>query len=179
MAGSTPPGGAKRTSGPAPDRVSLLAPRAALGAAIWWLLSGGDPASWSVGIPCVLLAVLASRTLSPHRRLRVRVRGVPAFVGLFVAQTIRGSVDVAWRALHPRMSIDPDLVDYVLRFPAGPGRLLFASTVNLLPGTVCVEIERDRVRLHVIARSADLDAQLETLERRVAAMLADPAGDRA
>lgn len=175
MAGPTPLRGASRSD----DRWPLLVQRAAVAAAIWWVLTRGDPGSWLLGIPCVLLTVLASRALAPRRRFRLRPRGLLPFARLFIVQTIRGSLDVAWRALHPRMPIDPGLVDYALRCPESPGRLLFASTVNLLPGTVCAEIEGDHLRLHVICRRADLDAQLERLERRVAALLADPAGDPA
>lgn len=174
MAGLTPLPGGNRAPGPGARRWSLAAGRLGVFAALWWVLTAGDVDSWRVGVPGVLLAVLSSR---PRRRGRIRLLGLAAFVPFFLWRSLVASVDVAWRALHPRMPIDPDLLDYRLRVPDGPGRLLFASAINLLPGTVSAEIEGDRLRVHVIDRGQPQDALLEDLELRVAAILeAAPGG---
>lgn len=176
MADSTPRHQHRR--GPKARLGSLVGSRGALLAILWWALADGDVASWWFGVPCLLLAVLASLALAPERRYVVRPLGLAAFVPFFLHRTIRGSIDVAWRALHPRIPIDPDLVYYDLRVPEGPGRLLFASAINLLPGTVCAKFEGDRLLLHVLDCGAtDLNAELEALERRIDAALARPPGE--
>lgn len=177
MAGTTRLRGQNRQSGFNREGWSLAAGRGALFAMIWWVLAEGDTGSWRMGAPCVLIAVLALIALSPRRVWRLRPLGVIAFIPFFLRRTVIGSVDVAWRALHPRMPIDPDLVYYRLRFPAGPGRLLFVSAVNLLPGTVGAEFEGDSVVIHVMDRQRPHDTSLESLERRVAAMLAPEPGE--
>lgn len=170
MARSTPPHQEPRA--PTDHRWSLVGVRALLLAFLWWVLAGDDLASWWIGVPCIFLAVLASIALAPRRRWVLNLPGLLAFLPFFLHRTVRGSVDVAWRAVHPRIPIDPGLVYYHLRIPECPGRLIFASAINLLPGTVCAEFVGNRFLLHVIDRGApDLFADLERLERRIDAAL--------
>jgi multicomponent Na+:H+ antiporter subunit E len=149
---------------------SLAAKRGLGFGAIWWAMTDGDHDSWPLGCVCVLLALTASLWLAPRRVARISLLGVAAFVPFFIAKTVSGSVDVARRAIHPRLPIDPEVQRYRLLYPRGPGRLLFVAAVNLLPGTVAAEIEDDHLRVHVIDRSRPLDVELAALERRVAAL---------
>lgn len=151
---------------------SLAARRGLCLVVVWWAMTDGVLDAWPIGAVCVALALIASLRLAPWSVGRIRPLGVVAFIPYFLAKTVSGSVDVARRALHPRLPIDPALLYYRLQFPGGPGRLLFAGTVNLLPGTAVAEIEADRLRIHVIDRGRPLDAELAPLERRCAAVFA-------
>jgi multicomponent Na+:H+ antiporter subunit E len=87
---------------------------------------------------------------------------------------VRGGIDVAARALSPRVRISPAIIDYPLRVPAGPARNLLAGTLNLMPGTLSVEIAGDRLRIHTLAAShPELARQAAGLEQRIAHALGE------
>lgn len=135
-------------------------------AGAWWVLTEGEPA-WGIGLPVVFLAGAAAWYVRAPGRLRVSFAGALRFVPYFVRQSLWGGLDVARRALDPRMPLDPALLVYRLRLPPGPARVFLADIVSLLPGTLSAELAGDRLRLHVLDR-APAPAAVRTLEERVA-----------
>ena len=138
-------------------------------ALLWWLLTGGEPASWVIGAPAVLAAAAASLAMRPAASSRPRLAGLARFVPFFVWRSLTGSLDVAWRALQPRLPITPTLEQYVLRLPPeGRSRVFFASVLNLLPGTLSAELGDHQITVHVLNDGATALLRLRELEDRVA-----------
>jgi multicomponent Na+:H+ antiporter subunit E len=54
----------------------------------------------------------------------------------FLPQSIRAGIDVAWRALDPRLPLRPGIVLYRSSLPPGPTRSAFCTVMSLLPGTL-------------------------------------------
>lgn len=88
----------------------------------------------------------------------------------FLIRSILGGTDVAWRAFHPGMPIDPYLLKYPIRLPPGLPRVFMANTVSLLPGTLSAELGSTYLNVHVLNKRKDVLSELEKLERRVAAL---------
>jgi multicomponent Na+:H+ antiporter subunit E len=162
------------------DRVAHGLVRGVALAGLWWALSGGDAASWVVGAPAVAIAAVAADRMSPRGHWRVSPSGAALFVPFFLWRTLLGSVDVAWRALHPALPIAPALIAYPLRLPAGgPSRVFFAQVVNLLPGTLSAELGERDMTVHLLAGdSPDAVDGLRRLESRTAALFAIPIAPR-
>ncbi|MFW2373703.1 MAG: Na+/H+ antiporter subunit E [Gammaproteobacteria bacterium] len=147
---------------------------------IWWALTDGATNSWWIGVPAVLLALMSSAMLLPpidfvwYQFLR--------FVPFFLMYSLRGGIDVAWRAFHPRMPIYPDLVEYPIRLPPGLPRVFLANTVNLLPGTLSAALEQNIMKIHVLDSRQNFLAELESVEQSVARIfgipLNTPRGDK-
>lgn len=133
---------------------------------IWWILTDGAASSWWIGVPAVVLAVMASVALLPpvHLVWYECLRFVP----FFLMRSLIGGTDVAWRAFHPRMPIDPDLIEYPLRLPPGLSRVFMSNTVNLLPGTLSAALDQNIMKVHVLDRKKDFLAELEAVEQNVA-----------
>lgn len=136
-------------------------------AALWWALNPTDPDSWLIGVPAVMLGMATSALLAPIARTRLRLRAVAGVAGVFAWQSVMGALDVAYRALHPRMPVTPGWREVALDLPEGPARVLFANTVTLLPGTLSADIRGDRLIVHTIADTPSLDADLAALKLRV------------
>lgn len=138
-------------------------------AVLWWVLSAGEPASWLLGAPVVVLSALAAAVLAPPARVRISLSGIAAFLPFFVWRSLAGGLDVARRALGWRLDIDPVLVTYRLRClpDSGPARVVFLNILSLLPGTLAADIAGDAVHLHVLTAPARID-DLERLETHVA-----------
>lgn len=145
--------------------------RGALFALLWWALTDGRPGSWGVGAPSVALAAWASLVLLPPQPTRVSGLGLMRFVVFFLMESLRGGVQVAAFALRPRMDLKPAFHEVPLRLAEGFGRILLVNTLNLLPGTLSVELESDRLCLHVLDDTAPTEAEVRTAEARIAHML--------
>lgn len=135
-------------------------------ALLWWILTQGAINSWLVGVPVVLLAVLASGWLLPA--IPWSLPGIVGFVPFFLWRSLYGGVDVARRALHPKLPISPGLFDYRWRLPPGLPRVFMANTVSLLPGTLSAELGQEHLRVHVLDQSGDFIPELSVVEERVA-----------
>lgn len=142
--------------------------RGALFAALWWVLAGGRADSWGVGGVSVILALAASLVLMPPGKGRFSPLGLAAFVGFFLVQSVKGGIQVAAMALRPRLDLAPAMVDLPIALPPGPARVMLVNTLSLLPGTLSVDIEGDRLRLHVLDRRLPLVEELRAVEAAIA-----------
>ncbi len=136
---------------------------------MWWVLTDGVIESLFVGIPVVLIATQISTMMMPQ--LSWSLFGLLKFMPYFLWHSIRGGVDVAWRAMHPHLPIEPGLYDYQFRLPPGFPRVFMANIVSLLPGSLSVELEADILRIHVLDEADNIDKQLHNLENRLATIL--------
>ena len=137
-------------------------------ALLWWVLTQGAINSWLVGAPVVLLAVIASGWLLPA--ISWSLPGIVRFIPFFLWRSLYGGVDVARRALHPKLPISPGLFDYRWRLPPGLPRVFMANTVSLLPGTLSAELDEEYLCVHVLDQSGDFIPELSIVEERVASL---------
>jgi multicomponent Na+:H+ antiporter subunit E len=110
--------------------------RAAAFLAVWTILSGVGAADLVLGILVALLAAWTSLRLLPAGQRRFRPIALTRLVLRFLRQSVAAGIDVAWRALHPRLPLRPGFVTYPVRFPPGVARNTFTTLTSLLPGTV-------------------------------------------
>ncbi len=159
-----------------PSTVLAVPGRVALFALLWLILTEGDLS----GLPLAVLAVLAAAGISlrlvPAETVSLRPIGVASLIAFFILESIRGGIDVARRALDPRLPIDPGFVDYHVRLPEGAGRVLLVSSVSLLPGTLSVRLSGDVLRIHLIFRVPGAEQGIRRLEEHVADALGAPLG---
>ena len=134
----------------------------------WWILTDGAASSWGIGVPAVLLAVVSSIALLPP--VPLVWSELLRFVPFFLLRSLLGGTDVAWRAFHPGMPIDPDLIEYPLRLTPGLPQVFMANTVSILPGTLSVALDQSVLKVHVLDRRKGFIADLEAVEHRVARM---------
>lgn len=156
------------------DRLRGLILPVALLALIWSLLTDWRLDAWIFGLPA--LAIAAGLLLAmPHPR-RWRLAPVPTllFALWFAVQAVRGAVDVALRAVAPRMPLRPGFRSWRTALPEGAPRIVLANAVTLLPGTLSAELEGQRLVIHVLDAGLDHDRALGDLESRIAAIFAAP-----
>ncbi|TVS14954.1 MAG: cation transporter [Planctomycetaceae bacterium] len=139
-------------------------------AVLWWLINKGDLDSWLVGLPTVLAAATISTWLAPPSVWRWTLRGIPRFVWYFGRSSIEGGFDVAWRAVHPGLPIEPGVIEYPIRLPQGTARVFFANAISLCPGTVSMQMREDRLLIHVLDMGQPVHQRLGELERVVSVL---------
>jgi multicomponent Na+:H+ antiporter subunit E len=144
--------------------------RLVLLAGLWWALNPGDPASWIVGGPVVVLAAWAGAWLAARAQWSVRPLGLLRFIPFFLLASFRGGANVAWRALHPRLPIEPELMRYALRLPEGSARVFFIDVASLLPGTLSADLEGSTLLVHVLSSPHRARRSVAALEEHVAGL---------
>lgn len=155
---------------PAPPRARQFLARLAALAVAWLALTGADAGSWIIGAPAVLVGAWLSLRLLPAATWRWTPAGALAFAGFFLRESLCGGWDVARRALVPGLPLNPGLVTFFPRLPAGAPRWFFCGVVSLLPGTAVISIAADAIAVHVLDASPGSPEDLRKLEDRVAAL---------
>lgn len=102
----------------------------------WLILYGVKSTDLLVGVATAIVATWASRRLLPPGRGILHPIALVRLVLRFPLQSIIAGFDVAWRALDPRLPLQPGFVVYQPRLPSGPMRNAFCTITGLLPGTL-------------------------------------------
>ena len=95
--------------------------------AFWVILSGLDPVDLLVGAVAAVIATWTSLHLLPPGPWSFRPLALAQLALRFLRQSISAAIDVAWRALDPRMPLRPGFVFYPVRFPPGTARNAFTA----------------------------------------------------
>ena len=153
--------------------------RAVLAGLAWWVLTDGAFA-WDalvIGAPAILAAAAASTALMP--RIGGSVRGTFKYALFFARESLLGGVDVARRALDPRMPLDPGIVRARVRMPTDTARVMVANTLGLVPGSLSVEVDGEELLVHALDKGRGIERSIEATQRRVGALLGMPRRPRA
>jgi multicomponent Na+:H+ antiporter subunit E len=141
---------------------------------MWGGLTGWRVDALIFGLPAILLGAMVPLLLPPTSGFRLSSRGAVAFALWFALQSIKGAVDVAFRALSPNMGLRPCFRTYPLNLPQGAPRITFINIITLLPGTLSAEINDDMVTVHMLDARIELEPELAELESRIRALFALP-----
>lgn len=147
-------------------RLRSLLLRVAFFAILWWVLSGGRMDDLWLAVLCIAAAVWATYWVRPWEGWKLRPIGLLIFVPFFLWHAIRGGIDVALRAFHPRLPLDPGFIEYPLS-GSDAQSLVLAWTVSLLPGTASVQLEQGSLKVHVLDQGLPVREDLERLDRRI------------
>jgi multicomponent Na+:H+ antiporter subunit E len=147
--------------------------RAAGFLAFWLMLSGGNPADLPVGAFAAAMATWTSLRLLPPGQWSFRPVALSQLVLRFFRQSIGAGIDVAWRALDPRLPLRPGFVVYPVRFPPGTARNVFTALTSLLPGTVPAGDESGQLVYHCLDVDQPVVSQLAAEEAALSRALSN------
>lgn len=145
---------------------------------MWFALSGLTSLQF-----LILAGVAIVLTLAISLRLRIVGRDASPYhlapklvlyAGWLVVEIVKSNIDVIARVLGPRSAIDPVMINVRAKSTSDLGRALFANSITLTPGTVTVDIEDDKLKVHALARSKASVESFDNMNRKAAAA-ADPA----
>jgi len=138
-----------------------------------WLLNSGHytPMLIGMGIASCLFVVYLSLRMEIVDEEGLPVRLLPRaliYVPWLVKEVFKSNVDVAKRILAPgRYRLSPKIFDAPTTQESDLGRVLYANSITLTPGTVSILVRGDRIKVHAIAEEV-ADAVLEgEMDRRV------------
>ena len=157
-----------RPAGPpvnGPGTLGSAIARAAGFLCFWLVLTGADTGDLAAGLVAAVLATWASLRLMPAQQWTLRPIKIAEFFLHFLRQSIAAGIDVAWRALDPRLRLRPGFVVYQTNLPPGTTREAFCAIMSLLPGTLpCGPAEGNVLTIHCLDVTQPVAEQLAAEE---------------
>ncbi len=143
----------------------LRAPGLGLSLFVFWLVLSGhfEPLLIGLGVASTVLVVFVS-----HRMGLIDSEGVSiAVAGRFAAYFVWLMKEVAVSNLHvariildPRLPISPVLVTYHVSQRTDLGRVIYANSITLTPGTITCGVRGDQLEVHSLTW-VDVDGREE------------------
>jgi multicomponent Na+:H+ antiporter subunit E len=148
-----------------PGTLGSAISRAAGFFAFWLVLTGADAGDLAAGLVAAVAATSASLRLMPAQQWSLRPIKLAQFVLHFLRQSIAAGIDVAQRALDPRLRLQPGFVVYQAHLPPGTTRDTFCAIMSLLPGTLpCGPAEGNGLTIHCLDVTQPVVEQLAAEE---------------
>jgi multicomponent Na+:H+ antiporter subunit E len=141
-------------------------------AALWFALSGETaPLFLFFGALSVLATLwlcarlgVIDRDASPYHRAPELL----VYVGWLLAAIAKANVVVVRAILGPRGAINPAMVRVAAAARSDLGKVLFANSITLTPGTVTVDVADGQFLVHALQEEASRPASFAAMNRRAA-----------
>ena len=141
---------------------------------LFWLLLSGifDALHVGAGIICSAIIALISHDLlvkeKGDKMLSKSFKFV-IYLGWELWQIVLANFDVAYRVLHPKMPIDPLIIEFDTSLRSDFALVTLANSITLTPGTITIDIKDGKFLVHAIAKKpADALLVDKTMQNKVA-----------
>jgi multicomponent Na+:H+ antiporter subunit E len=143
----------------------------------WMALAGTAPEALATGLVVTIAAVWLSLQLLPAREPLVLWR-LARHLPRFVAESVRGGVDVARRAFSPNMPLNPGWIELRSDLPDG-ARAVLGGELSLMPGTLAAGNEGGKLLIHLLDIDAEFDEAIARAEIEIAGITGQKRTSRA
>jgi multicomponent Na+:H+ antiporter subunit E len=140
----------------------------------WLLLSGHYvPFLTVAGLACAVAVVLFARRMDmldhEGHPLHLAPRALLVYWPWLLKEIVKSSWTVSKIILHPRLPISPTMVGVRPSQRTDVGRVIFANSITLTPGTISLEVGRDEILVHALTAAGAKDLAGGEMDRRVTA----------
>lgn len=77
---------------------------------------------------------------------------LPAFYWWLFIKIVRGNIDVLIRVWSPKLNISPGVATFPVRLKTEMGRVIYANSITLTPGTVAIDIQEHWITVHSLTQ---------------------------
>ena len=139
---------------------------------LFWLMMSGDfgALNLALGIASAFLVVAISTRMDvvDHESQPIHLTPrLPMYWGWLTGQVVKSNLDVTRRIWTPGCPISPKVVRLGLAQETALGKVIYANSITLTPGTVTVSIEDDEILVHALAHEDILMLETGEMDRRV------------
>lgn len=135
---------------------------------LWLVLTLNEPSALLVGVLAAAISSAISMQLLPPDGRQVRLATVVRLAPGFAWTSLLGGLDVARRALHPRLPLNPQWIAYPIRLPPGAARVSLGNELSLMPGTLAAGGRGNTLYVHCLDSRQAVEKQIAEEEQRVA-----------
>lgn len=137
----------------------------------WMVWSGHyTPLLLALGVLSVLVVVTIGIRMGLVDDEGAPVEILPRLAGYIpwlLWEICKANVDVARRIVDPRLPIAPRMIRVVAGQRRDLGRVIYANSITLTPGTVSVAVEGDEILVHALTAEAAESLDDGEMDRRV------------
>jgi len=143
---------------------------------LFWVIISGDAGLLNLGLGLLsaVLVVAISRRMDVVDQeslpLQLTPR-LPVYWAWLAVKVIKSNLDVTRRIWTPGRTISPTLTRLKLSQETALGKVIYANSITLTPGTVTIAIEGDELLVHALTRAdaaalqdGEMDRQARELE---------------
>lgn len=129
-----------------------------------WFAANSSLAPESIATGALIAAVLAyllSRKSAVWRDVRfspARLYHFVRYTGVFAVELVRANINMMRYVFARRIDIRPGIVEIKTKLKTPVGRLALANSIALTPGSLVIDIDKDRLFIHWLdVKTTDLD----------------------
>ena len=139
--------------------------------ALWLLLSGHyTPLMILLGLLSTLIVVILAERIDliDRETQPVLIKASVLFYWVWLGrEIIKSNIDVTRRILSPGLPISPNIFTVRAAQQSDLGRVTYANSITLVPGTVAMDIDEDVITVHALTQDAAADLKRDEMNRRV------------
>lgn len=144
-------------------------------AVLWFLLSGyTTPLLLGLGAASTLFVLYLSVRMGlldeEGLPVRVRLRALINYTAWLIDEIIKANIDVTRQVMARKLQLDPVVVRLPAKQSTVIGRVIYANSITLTPGTVSIELSEDSVDVHALSREAATELAGGEMHDRVCAV---------
>ncbi len=140
-------------------------------AVLWLLLSGHlEALILAFGALSIAFVVWLSNRMHVVDQESYPFRLVPRLPGYWlwlIKEIVKSSVDVTRRVFGPSSAVRPVVFDTPVSLKSDLGRVIYANSITLTPGTVSLNVTSDSIRVHALHPDIEGDLRESGMEARI------------
>lgn len=139
---------------------------------VFWLLLSGlyNPLLLSFGVVSVLVVLFVLKRMEGVDKKRQQVgtglrliRYIPWLIG----QTLKSSIHVTKLICSSPNKVTPTLAKINISNVPPNKRVLYANSITLTPGTLCVDLKGDELTIHALQESSISELEKGSMENKI------------
>ena len=138
---------------------------------LWLALSGHfDPFLLSLGLLSAATVSFVSRRMgiidAEGQPLEL-MPGLLRYAPWLAKEIVRACIDVAWRIVQPSLPIQPTIIRVPANQRTVTGRVSFANSITLTPGTISLDVLEKQIEVHALTAESAADLESGEMGKRV------------
>jgi multicomponent Na+:H+ antiporter subunit E len=133
---------------------------------LWVLLTGSVALQELISglVVAAAIALISNKlNLLDHIKLtRTAPLSLLRYLYFFFIALVKANFDLARRILSPSLPINPAVVEVKTRLKSDLAKLLLANSITLTPGTLTIDVQKQRLLVHWVDASSGTDLQSAT-----------------
>lgn len=141
-------------------------------AALWLGISGVyKPLLFGLGALAIGFVIWLSRRMDvvgiEHNPVLYSWR-LPVYWLWLLGEIVKSNLEVARAVLNPGRYVDPRVIVVPMDLASAVGKVTYANSITLTPGTVTLTLEPDSVEVHALLESSARGIESRAMERKIA-----------
>ena len=140
--------------------------------AVFWLLNSGHNTyfMWSLGAASIIIVLYISHRMDvvDHESQPIQLTfKLPAYFAWLIKEIVISNIVVVKHIWLGNRTISPVMTTIKVSQKTDTGKVIYANSITLTPGTVTIQLEDDTFMVHALLEESITDLKTGDMDRRV------------